>query len=92
MARRKKRSGGRRKIIRIAAVAGAAGGGLYAYQQYKAAGAGGAIQAYSGYNINDGSFNIMNANSLIATIAGGLISKIGSKLGINQMLPKGFGI
>jgi len=92
MARRKRRGGGRRKVIRIAAVAGAAGGALWAYKAYQANGAGGVIQSYSGYNPSDGSFNIMNATSLMATIAGAAVSMVGAKLGLNKYLPKGFGI
>ena len=65
---------------------------MNAYAAYKASGAPGIVQAYSGYNTTDGTFNIMNASSLHATLAGAIISKVGSKLGINSMLPKGFGL
>jgi len=92
MARRKKSRGGRRRVIRIAATAGAAGGALNAYAAYKSAGAPGVIQAYSGYNVSDGTFNIMNASSTHATIAGAIVSMLGAKLGLNKYLPKGFGI
>jgi hypothetical protein len=92
MARKKKRGGGRRKIIRISAVAGAAGGGLYGYQRYKEHGAAGLVEAYSGYNLDRGDFNIMSAKSLHATIAGAAISMIGAKLGLNRYLPKGIGL
>jgi len=92
MANKRKKGGGRRKIIRIAAVAGAAGGALNAYAAYKSAGAPGVIQAYSGYNTSDGSFNIMSATSLHATLAGAIVSMIGAKLGVNKYLPRGFGI
>ena len=92
MARRKKRGGGRRRTIRIAATAGAVGGGLYAYQAYQSSGANGVIQAYSGYDPSSGSFNIMNATSLHATLAGAIVSMVGAKLGINRYLPKGFAL
>lgn len=91
MARKKKR-GGRRRTIRIAATAGAIGGGLYAYNAYQANGANGVIQAYTGYNPGDGTFNIMNATSLHATLAGAVVSMIGAKMRLNQYLPKGFGL
>ena len=92
MARKKKRGGGRRRIIRIAATAGAAGGALNAYAAYKSSGAPGVIQAYSGYNVTDGTFNIMTATSTHATLAGAIISMIGAKTGLNRYLPKGFGL
>jgi hypothetical protein len=91
MARKKKR-GGRRRVIRIAAMAGAAGGALNAYSQYQSNGAAGVVQAYSGYDPNAGTFNIMSATSLHATLAGALVSMVGAKLGLNRYLPKGFGI
>ena len=92
MARRKKKGGGRRKIIRIAATAGAAGGALSAYAKYKEHGAAGVIEAYSGYNVDRGDFNIMAATSTHATLAGAIISMLGAKVGLNKYLPKGFGI
>ncbi len=92
MARRKKSRGGRRRVIRIAATAGAAGGALNAYNAYKTAGAPGVIEAYSGYNTAAGTFNIMNATSTHATIAGAVVSMLGAKLGLNKYLPKGFGL
>jgi len=91
MARKKKRGGGRRKIIRIAAVAGTAGGAKHAYDRYQASGISGAIEAYTGYNTADGTFNFLNASSMHATLAGALVSMIFAKTGLNRYLPKGIG-
>ena len=91
MARKKKRGGGRRKIIRIAAIAGAAGGAKHAYDRYQETGIVGAIEAYTGYNTGDGTFNFLNASSMHATLAGAVVSMIFAKTGLNKYLPKGIG-
>ena len=91
MARKKKR-GGRRKVIRIAATGGAIGAGLMAYQQYQANGAGGAIQTLTGYDPSSGQFAFSSATGLHAMLAGAAISMVGAKLGLNKYLPKGIGL
>jgi hypothetical protein len=92
MARRRKRGGSRKRPIRIAATAGAIGGALYAYKAYQSMGPSGVVQAYSGYNPDDGSFAFSNAASLYATMIGGIVSWVGAKTGINRYLPKGFSL
>ena len=91
MARKKKR-GGRRRIIRVAATGGAIGAGLMAYNAYQSGGPAGAVQVMTGYNASDGTFAFASATGLQSMLVGGVVSMIGAKLGLNKYLPKGIGL
>jgi len=89
---RKKRRGGRRRIIRVAATGGAIGAGLMAYQAYQSGGPSGAVQVMTGYDPSSGTFAFSSATGLQAMLAGAAISMVGAKLGLNKYLPKGIGL
>jgi len=91
MARRKKR-GGRRRIIRVAATGGAIGAGLLAYNAYQSSGPTGAVQVMTGYDPSSGQFAFSSAVGLHALLAGAAVSMVGAKLGLNKYLPRGIGI
>jgi uncharacterized membrane protein YebE (DUF533 family) len=91
MARKKKR-GGRRRVIRVAATGGAIGAGLMAYNAYQSSGPAGAIQTMTGYDPSSGSFSFASATGLHAMLAGAAVSMVGAKLGLNRYLPKGIGL
>jgi len=92
MARRKHSSGHRARRIHLGATGGAIGGGLIAYNAYKASGGNGVVTAFTGYNPADGSFHPMAAQATMALIVGACISMVGSKLKLNRYIPKPFAI
>ncbi len=91
MARKKKR-GGRRRVIRVAATGGALGAGLMAYNAYQSGGAPAAVQVMTGYDPSSGTFAFSSATGLHAMLAGAAVSMVGAKLGLNRYLPKGIGL
>jgi hypothetical protein len=91
MAKRKKRRGGGRRGIRIAATIGLVAGLIEAYNHYKAGGTGRVMIGLTGYDPNYG-WKPQWAKITLPIIAGCGVSLVAAKVGLNRYTPKGINI